>query len=98
MVCACVSFSHVHVCFQVTAKMVANAWHILAELLLNKLEEYGHRRLGHGSQAVLLKGPVLSHRINHSPEKMRQRERTKKKKKAEETKKKAGETEQATAV
>lgn len=59
----CVSFSHVHVCFQVTAKMVANAWYILAELLLNKLEEYGHRRLGHGSQAVLLKGPVLSHSI-----------------------------------
>ncbi|GAA6073835.1 uncharacterized, partial [Tachysurus ichikawai] len=47
----------------VTAKMAASAWYFLAELLLNKLEEYCSSRLGHSAQAVLLKGPVLSFSI-----------------------------------
>lgn len=86
--------------------MAANGWYFLAELLLNKLEEYGGSRLGHGAQAVILKSPVLSCSIElstaqkQSPGKKEtegKNQKKKRNKKKGETKK-AGETEQATAV
>lgn len=66
--------------------MAANGWYFLAELLLNKLEEYGGSRLGHGAQAVILKSPVLSCSIElstaqkQSPGKKRDRGKEPKKK------------------
>lgn len=50
-------------CSQVTAKMAATGWYFLAILLLYKLEEYCSSCLGHRTQAVFLKGLVLSFSI-----------------------------------